>query len=44
MQNTVTFVKKNFNMNKLKIRITAKLGTYVIVQVNTEVLHIAYVI
>ena len=43
MQN-IFIVKTNLNVNRLKIRITAKLGTIVIIQVNIEVLHIAYVI
>ena len=38
MQIFVTSVKKN-----LKIKIMVKLGTNVIIQGNTEVLHIAYV-
>ena len=42
MQNIFTLVKTKLNMNRLKIRITAKLGTIVIMQVNIEVLHIAY--
>ena len=36
------FVKKNLKINMLKIKNIVKLGTIVIIQVNTEVPHIAY--
>ena len=44
MQKFVMFVKKSLKINMLKIKNTAKLGIIVIIQVNIEVLHIAYVI
>ena len=38
------FVKKNLRINILQIRNIVKIENIVIMQVNTEVLHIAYVI
>ena len=36
--------KKSCNINKLMIKFITRLGTIAIILVNTEVLHIAYVI
>ena len=44
MQKFVIFVKKNLKINMLKIKNIVKLGIIVIIQVNIEELHIAYVI
>ena len=44
MQKYAIFVKKNLRINMLKIKSVIKLGTSVTMQVNIEVLHIAYVI
>ena len=44
MKRFVLFVKTNLNVNILKIKIIVKLGTIVIIQGNTEVLHLAYLI
>ena len=44
LQKSAIFVKKSLKVNVLKIKNTAKLGTIVIIQVNLELLHIAYVI
>ena len=38
------FVKKNLNINMLKIESIIKLGTIAIAQVNIEVLHMTYVV
>ena len=38
------FVRKNFNINMIKIKNIVKLGTTVIMQGNIDVLHIEYVI
>ena len=43
-QKSVTFVDESFKINMLTIKNTIKLEIIVIIQVNTEVLHIAYVI
>ena len=43
-QATVTFAKSGLMINSLLIKIIVKLETIVILQVNTEVLHIVYVI
>ena len=42
MQNSVIFVNKNLKIKVLKIKNIVKLGTVVIILVNTGVLHIAY--
>ena len=42
VQNLVIFVKKNLKMKMLKIKNIVKLKTIVIIQVNIEVLIIAY--
>ena len=42
VQNLVIFVKKNLKMKMLKIKNIVKLETIVIIQVNIEVLIIAY--
>ena len=44
MQKYIIFVKKNLKMNMIKIKSIVKLGFIVVIQVNIEVLHIAYVI
>ena len=44
MQNSVIFLKKNLNINMLKITNIANLEIIVILQRNIKVLHIAYVI
>ena len=44
MKRFVLFVKTNLNVNILKVKIIVKLGTIVIIQGNTEVLHLAYLI
>ena len=44
MQKFVPFIKKNLKINMLKIKNIAKLATIVIISVNKEVLHLAYVI
>ena len=44
MQKFVAFIKKILKVNMLKIRNIVKLGTTVIKRVNTQVLHIAYII
>ena len=44
MQKLIIFVKKNLKINMLKVKNIVKLGTTIILQVNTEVLHMAYVI
>ena len=44
MKKFVLFVKTNLNVNILKIKIIVKLGTIVIIQGNTEVSHLAYLI
>ena len=44
MKKFVLFVKTNLNVNIIKIKIIVKLGTIVIIQGNTEVLHLAYLI
>ena len=44
MQKCAIFVKKKLKINMRKIKNIVKLETVVIVQVNIEVLHIAYVI
>ena len=41
---TVPFAKTSLRINTLLIQIIVKLGNIVILQINTEVLHIAYVI
>ena len=43
-QATVTFARSGLMINSLLIKIIVKLETIVILQVNTEVLHIVYVI
>ena len=44
LQKSAIFVKKSLKINVLKIKNIAKLGTIVIIKVNLELLHIAYVI
>ena len=44
MQESVIFVKKNLKINMLKKQKIVKLGSIAIIQVNIEVLRIAYVI
>ena len=44
MQKSIIFVKKSLKIKMLKIKNNVKLGTIVIMQVNIDVLHIAYVI
>ena len=44
MQKSVTFVNNSLKMNRLKIKNILKLETIVIMQVNTKVMHIVYVI
>ena len=44
MQKFSIFVKNNLQINMLNINTVAKIRTVVIMQVNTEALHIAYVI
>ena len=44
MQKSIIFVKKDLKIKMLKIKNNVKLGTIVIMQVNIDVLHIAYVI
>ena len=44
IKQTVTFPKISFKTNALLIKIMVKLRTIVILQVNIEVLHLAYVI
>ena len=43
MQQCVTIVEKDFQNSLLKTKITEKLETIVILQVNTEMQHIVYV-
>ena len=43
MQKSAMFVKKNLNINMLKIKNIVKLVTNDIRQVNIEVLHITYI-
>ena len=43
IRQTATFAKSSSNTNELMIKITKKLKIFVIKQVNTEVLHIAYI-
>ena len=38
------FIKKSLKIDTLKIKNIVKLGSIVIIQVNIEVLHMAYVI
>ena len=44
MQKSVMFVNKNLKMNKRQIKRIVKLEIIAIIQVNIEVLHIAYAI
>ena len=44
IKQTVAFPKISFKTNPLLIKIMVKLRTIVILQVNIEVLHLAYVI
>ena len=44
MQKSVLFVKKYLMINMLMIKNIVKLGTIVSIQVDIELLHIAYVI
>ena len=44
MQKFSIFVKNNLQINMLNINNVAKIRTIVIIQVNTEALHIAYVL
>ena len=44
MQKSIIFVKKDLKIKMLKIKNNVKLGTIVIMQVNIDMLHIAYVI
>ena len=44
MQKFSIFVKNNLQINMLNINNVAKVRTIVITQVNTEALHIAYVL
>ena len=44
MENSVIFAEESLKINMLKIKNIAKLGTIVIIWVNIEVQHIAYVI
>ena len=44
LKQTVAFPKISFKTNALLIKIMVKLRTIVILQVNIEVLHLAYVI
>ena len=41
---TVIFAKKGLNINRLMMKTIVKLKTFVIIQVNTEALNIAYVL
>ena len=43
-EKSVTFSKKSSNINSLTIKIILKLKTIAIIQINTEVLHITYII
>ena len=43
-QKFVVFINKNFKINMLKIKNIVKPGAIVMIQVNIEVLDIAYVI
>ena len=43
-QEPAAFAKQGSNINTLMIKVIAKLNTIVIIRVNTEVLHMAYVI
>ena len=43
-QTSCQICKKSLKINTLLIKVLVKLGTIVNIQVNTEVLHIAYVI
>ena len=44
MQKSAIFVKKRLKINILKIKTTLKLEIALIIQVDIEVLHVAYVI
>ena len=44
MQKPIIFVKKDLKIKMQKIKNNVKLGTIVIMQVNIDMLHIAYLI
>ena len=43
-QESAIFVRKRLKVNMLRIKDTGNLGTIVITEMDTEVLHIAYII